>query len=54
MGGVMQMKLELKAELERQKQVTLEKKEDVQKAKEEEEIDDLARMIREAAKKSKK
>ena len=53
MGKMLKIKQELFAELEKAKEDERKKQEDQQKAKDKEELDDLARMIKEAAKKEK-
>ena len=53
MGKMLQIKQELEAELEKAKEDERRKQEEQQKAKDREELDDIARMIKEAAKKGK-
>jgi hypothetical protein len=54
MGKMLQIKQELRAELEKVNEAQSKKEEDIQKQKEQEEVDEITRMIREAAKKDKK
>jgi len=54
MAKMLKIKQELRAELENAKNAEKEKQEELQKQKEKEEVDEITRMIREAAKKNKK
>ena len=54
MGKMIKIKQELFAELEKAKKEERRKQEEQQKVKDREELDDIARMIKEAAKKEKK
>ncbi|MHA1294350.1 MAG: hypothetical protein ACTSQJ_17030, partial [Promethearchaeota archaeon] len=54
MGKMIRIKQELLAELAKAKEREKKKAEEAQKAKERKELDDITRMIKEAAKKSKK
>jgi hypothetical protein len=54
MGKMLKIKQELLAELERAKEEKIKKQEKIQKAKDKEELDEIAKMLKEVAKKEKK